>query len=236
MSNKTGHGLKYCGIKYCKGGCGNENSQLKPTQSKRNFIQRLYDRVGFLNGKKDTDDNNAPKIIQENRSQPNPKKQIVSTPKKSKLESNPNIKLERSGTVNKMYYKGEFYGNIDYKINDGILEMDSIFIVDGKEGQGLYRESLKKVLADNEISRIDTTLTQDNKKAFLRALGESNFARVTECFQKYNDEQLLNAVKETPAYKVRKSLGYGNISDISYEKEAGDKKEDGIKLIVKRDD
>jgi|FLYM01.1.fsa_nt_gi hypothetical protein len=111
-------------------------------------------------------------------------------------------------------------GDISYElVDESELKIFLVFINQPFRGKGLSEKAFQEVLRLNpKVTKIHTHLIRDNEDALREALDRG--------------ETCVEAMKSTPAYKVRKKLGFSKITQADCF--PPDRMKEGALLVVER--
>lgn len=114
----------------------------------------------------------------------------------------------------------KYIGNMEYEVQNNELHIQNIYINSNYQNNGFATEAFKKVLAEHPgIKKIHTDLVADNYLAIKSQLKDHPY--VQRMGQKMSSEELkkyrleldntplcIEAIKQTPAYKIRAKMGF----------------------------
>lgn len=123
-----------------------------------------------------------------------------------------------------------FSGRLEFEESfDGELKIKNIFCDEDSRGKGLSAKLLQWVIKDS-TKTIKATLIGDNAKALSEATGLA-----PKEFKTLSEKDMINTIKKTPAYKIRKRLGFGKIVGMGFDEDPDGGKKSGLVFVVCRD-
>lgn len=146
--------------------------------------------------------------------------------------------LEKEGAVLAMDGTNRLAGDFryDYNTENQDLNIGEVRVSIGYEGRGVYKKMLKLVLAAHpDVKTITSSLRSDNLLAYVSAkrnILRNRASRITL------EEAGVEALKSTPAYKIRKAFGFSKIIEhIRREPDRSFMRDQGsLKMVVTRDE